>query len=107
MVDQDVLPRFAKSAANYELNLVGLRSRLMGLVAYDDTNGNGYMDVNFGNASNYRGVVSSEARFVFQAFFVNGVSRTSPTYNSTKGSVDWGISISGVNGSLVPIKPNQ
>nr|MDO8097604.1 hypothetical protein [Candidatus Njordarchaeota archaeon] len=106
-IDQVFLPYFAKNATAFEMTVMGLRHRLMGLVAYNDTNANNIMDVRYGKIGNYRGPVSLEAKYVFKVFFVNAVAKQSPVYNASTGSVDWSMSMLGVNGSLVSVKPPE
>jgi hypothetical protein len=107
-IDQDYFPHFLKTRNFVDIDIMQIRHRLLGLVAFNDSNGNGIMDVRYHviRSSNeaYRSVAYSEAMYVFQAYFVHTVAGSTPVYNSATGNVDWSMTMTGVNGTMAPVK---
>jgi hypothetical protein len=111
-VAQDFFPYFNSTMSGTEADMMMIRNDLMGLIVYNDTNNNGIMDLTYSlqtdtsTGQSYYGLTSSEAMYVFKPTSVHGVGSdwgAIPVYNSTTKSVDWSITISGVNGTLAPV----
>jgi hypothetical protein len=107
-IDQDFFPHFLRTANFADVDIMQIRHRLLGFVAFNDTNGNGVMDIRYrvvsGLAGPFRTLVSSEAMYVFKANFVHTVAGSTPTYNAVTGNVDWGMAMTGVNGTLAALR---
>ncbi|WXG47203.1 MAG: hypothetical protein WED05_11185 [Candidatus Atabeyarchaeum deiterrae] len=104
MIDEDFLPKLARIDAGFDAAVMQLRHRLLGFVAYNDTNPtNGVMDIKLGTAMGSPAVLSSEAKYVFKASSFSNEHRTLPTYDPVTNSVNWDMGTT-MNGTLVGVR---